>query len=114
VLRKIFGPKWEENGFEVLTAVITKMTVFWVVAPCSLVEVTQRFRGPCCLHHQGATTQKTAIFWEEFTRGCRKLHSEYIHNLSSQNIRLIKPRMTILAGHVSQKEKLRNSYKTFF
>jgi hypothetical protein len=30
-----------------------KMAVFWVVAPCSLVEVNQRFRGPCCLHHQG-------------------------------------------------------------
>jgi hypothetical protein len=33
-------------GFEVLTAVSTKMAVFWVVAPCSLVEVYQRFRGP--------------------------------------------------------------------
>jgi hypothetical protein len=40
-------------GFEVLTAVSTKMAVFWVVAPCSLVEVYQCFRGPCCLHHQG-------------------------------------------------------------
>jgi hypothetical protein len=39
--------------FEVLTAVSTKMAVFWVVAPCNLVEVYQRFRGPCCLHHQG-------------------------------------------------------------
>jgi hypothetical protein len=47
-----------------------KIAVFWVVAPCSQVEVYQRFRGPCCLHHQGetstrlhgATTQKTAIF----------------------------------------------------
>jgi hypothetical protein len=29
------------------------MAVFWVVAPCSLVGVYQRFRGPCCLHHQG-------------------------------------------------------------
>jgi hypothetical protein len=29
------------------------MAVFWVVAPCRLVEVYQRFRGPCCLHHQG-------------------------------------------------------------
>jgi hypothetical protein len=61
------------------------MTVFWVVAPCSLAEVYQRFRGPCCLDHygdeclmmeaartsetlvnfyrlHGATTQKTAIF----------------------------------------------------
>jgi hypothetical protein len=37
--------------FEVLTAVSMKIAVFWVVAPCSLVEVYQRFRGPCCLHH---------------------------------------------------------------
>jgi hypothetical protein len=29
------------------------MAVFWVAAPCSPVEVYQRFRGPCCLHHQG-------------------------------------------------------------
>jgi hypothetical protein len=54
-------------GFEVLTAVSTKMSVFWVVAPCSLVEVYQRFRGPCGLHYRpdelhGATTQKTTIF----------------------------------------------------
>jgi hypothetical protein len=40
-------------GFEVLTAVSTKIAVTWVVAPCSLVEVYQRFRGPCCLHLQG-------------------------------------------------------------
>jgi hypothetical protein len=25
-----------------------KMTVFWVVAPCSLVEVYRRFKGACC------------------------------------------------------------------
>jgi hypothetical protein len=31
----------------------TKMAVFRVVVPCSLVEVYQRFRGLCCLHHQG-------------------------------------------------------------
>jgi hypothetical protein len=26
----------------------TKMAVFWVVAPCSLVQVYRRFRGACC------------------------------------------------------------------
>jgi hypothetical protein len=31
-----------------------KMTVFWDVSPCSLVEVYRRFRGAYCLHHQGA------------------------------------------------------------
>jgi hypothetical protein len=40
----------------------TKMAVFWVVAPCSLVEVYERLRGSCCLDHHGATTQKTASF----------------------------------------------------
>jgi hypothetical protein len=39
-------------GFQVLTAVSTKMAIIRVVTPCSLVEVYQRFRGPCCLHHQ--------------------------------------------------------------
>jgi hypothetical protein len=40
-------------GFEVLTAVSMKMAVFWIAAPYSLEEVYQRFRGPCCFHHQG-------------------------------------------------------------
>jgi hypothetical protein len=38
--------------FQVLTAASMKMAVFWVVAPCSLVEVYRRFRGACYLHHQ--------------------------------------------------------------
>jgi hypothetical protein len=46
----------KEVGFEVLTAVSTKMAVFWIVPPCRLVEVYQRFGGLCCLHHQGDET----------------------------------------------------------
>jgi hypothetical protein len=48
-------PRIYKVGFEVLTAVITKMALFWDVAPCSLVEV-YRFRGACSLHHQGDET----------------------------------------------------------
>jgi hypothetical protein len=40
-------------GFEVLTAAIMKMAVFWVAVLCSLVEVYLHFRCTCCLHHQG-------------------------------------------------------------
>jgi hypothetical protein len=42
-----------------------KMTIFWDVAPYSLVEIDGRFRGACCLHHQGyrpATSEKTVIY----------------------------------------------------
>jgi hypothetical protein len=35
---------------DISTADIIKIAVFWVVAPCSLVE---RFRDPCCLHYRG-------------------------------------------------------------
>jgi hypothetical protein len=38
---------------QVLTAASMKMAVFLVVAPCTLVKVYRRFRGACCLHHQG-------------------------------------------------------------
>jgi hypothetical protein len=40
----------------------SKMAVFWVLAPCSLVQVYRSFRGACCLltstRLHGATTQK--------------------------------------------------------
>jgi hypothetical protein len=50
----------------------TKISVFWVVAPCSLVEVYQRFKGSCCLHHQGdegaASTSETLVNFFQTTR----------------------------------------------
>jgi hypothetical protein len=33
-----------------------KMTAFWDIALCSLVEVDQLFRGAYCLHHQADDT----------------------------------------------------------
>jgi hypothetical protein len=43
-----------------------KTVVFWVVAPCSLVEVYQHFRGPCCLHHQGDEKFLCTLLWEKY------------------------------------------------
>jgi hypothetical protein len=42
-----------QNSMLIETNMLMKMAVFWVVAPCSLVEVHQRFRSLRCLHHQG-------------------------------------------------------------
>jgi hypothetical protein len=78
-------------GFEVLTAMSTKMVVFWVVAPCSLVEVYQRFRGPCSLHHQGdhrpddeaARTSETLV---NFYQTTRRYNPEDSHLLNKTNL----------------------------
>jgi hypothetical protein len=42
----------EEEAKGKLDLLKMKMTLFWDVAPCSLVETDRRFRGTCCLHHQ--------------------------------------------------------------
>jgi hypothetical protein len=38
------------------------MTVFRDVAPCSLVDVYRRFRGACCLHHQGTCKTSANVY----------------------------------------------------
>jgi hypothetical protein len=38
---------------QVLRAASMKVRAFWDIAPRSLVEVDQRFRGAYCLHHDG-------------------------------------------------------------
>jgi hypothetical protein len=59
--------------FEVLTAASPNTAVFWVVAPCSRLEIYQRYRSACCLspgrhlwnvpdHTAQQPNQKTAIF----------------------------------------------------
>jgi hypothetical protein len=42
--------------FEVFTAASMKMAVSCVIAPCSLAEICQRFRGLFCLYHQADET----------------------------------------------------------
>jgi hypothetical protein len=40
--------------FQVFTAARMKITVFWDLVPCSIVEIDRRFRGAYCFHHHGA------------------------------------------------------------
>jgi hypothetical protein len=39
-------------GFEVLTAVVMKSSVFWDITPCSSLKVNRCFGGTCRLHLQ--------------------------------------------------------------
>jgi hypothetical protein len=45
VQKLIITSFYEFLGFEVLTAVVMKSTVFWDITPCSPLKVNRRFRG---------------------------------------------------------------------
>jgi hypothetical protein len=49
--------------FQVLTAANVKTTDFLYIAPCGLVEVGRRFRGACCLHHEGDPDEGSTHLW---------------------------------------------------
>jgi hypothetical protein len=55
-------------GFEVLTAVSSKMAVFWVVAPCSLVEVYQRFIIRALIMEATRTSETLVNFYQTTQR----------------------------------------------
>jgi hypothetical protein len=40
-------------GFEVLTVVVMKSTIFWDITPCSLLRINRCFGGTYCLQLQG-------------------------------------------------------------
>jgi hypothetical protein len=73
------------KGLEETEEVFIKIHVFWVVAPCSLVEVYQRFRGPCCLHHHGDEYQTTRRYNPEDSH----LRTHRRENLKSYNVKYV-------------------------
>jgi hypothetical protein len=67
------------------------------VAPCSLVEVYRRFRGACCLHHQGdeslvalmmeaASTSETSVNFYQTTR-CNTPEDSHLHTRSHEKLK---------------------------
>jgi hypothetical protein len=57
------------------------MTVFWDVAPCSLVEVYRCFRGACCLHHDGDCSDDESSRWRQrplSLLGWKKIRKSYL------------------------------------
>jgi hypothetical protein len=73
---------------------LVKMAVFWAVAPCSLVEVYQRFRGACCLQHQSdhrlvmeaADTPETSVNFYQTTR-CNNPEDSHLHTRRLENLK---------------------------
>jgi hypothetical protein len=69
------------------------MAVFWVVEPCSVVKVYQRFRGPCCLHYQWVALMmeeaRTSETFVKFYHTTRRYNPEdsHIHTHGSENLK---------------------------
>jgi hypothetical protein len=93
-------------------AFITYMAVFWVVAPCSLVDVYQRFIALMMeaartsetlvttkLH--GATTQKTAIFVLTAVR----ISNPTLHNLFAKDPFQVHPSLCLQRDHLNEVSK---------
>jgi hypothetical protein len=75
-----------------------KMAVFWLVAPCNLVEVYRRFGGTCCCHLRGdgklipdyvaQQPKKTAIFMLAAVRTSNLTRFSYFIVLLMENTAL--------------------------
>jgi hypothetical protein len=69
-----------------------EVAVFWVVAPCSLVEVNRRFRGACGLHHQGDESSipldsETSVNFYQTTRRNNPEDSLHLHTRRREKLK---------------------------
>jgi hypothetical protein len=68
-----------------------KMTVFWDVAPCTLVEIYWCFRGACCLHlialmMEVASTSDTSVNFYQTTR-CNISEDSHLHTCRCEKLK---------------------------
>jgi hypothetical protein len=76
------------------------MAVFWVLAPCSPVDVYGRFTGACCLIMEEAGTSEASVNFYQTTR--RKnpedshLHIRRRENLKSHSFLISREPMIVL------------------
>jgi hypothetical protein len=67
-----------------------KMTVFWDIAPCSLVEIYQRFGGAYFLHHQSdhavSTSETSMNIYQTTRRNIRE--DSYLRIRRRENLKL--------------------------
>jgi hypothetical protein len=80
--RRLFSFSVFQNAFWNASLTLMKITVFWDVAPCSMVEVYRRFTGVYCLHHQG---DETSVYLYQTTR--RNIPEDSLHTRRHENMK---------------------------
>jgi hypothetical protein len=62
-----FGGSLCHVGFEVLTAVIRKSSIFWYIVPCSLLKISWRFGGTYRLESSACHLLSTLIYYSAYS-----------------------------------------------
>jgi hypothetical protein len=101
--------------FQVLTAMSTKITVFWDIALCCLLESDQHFRGAHCLHQgdeshlitlmmEAVGTSETSVNFYQTTRCNIQENSHlqfctgYLHSTVQSSLILSRISISVLSG----------------
>jgi hypothetical protein len=90
-------------GFEVLTAVVTKSSIFRILLPCSPLKISRNFGGKCHLHLQGisqAINQHGAGSKQSYSHVPPKLWSIFrvLHGVMCQKTETFKYNIVTYAG----------------
>jgi hypothetical protein len=94
-------------GFEVLTAVIMKIAIFWSITPCSPLSVNRRFGGTYRLHLQRlkiswarnqceSKLQAEWWRWRRYVPSKRRLTLNGLHGIISQKMVLFNFSFTFI------------------
>jgi hypothetical protein len=82
-----------------------KMTAFWDIAPCSLVEVDRRSRDAYCLHHEGDISSIIALTMETVSTYKSLLTSTRLHGALSQKAVIFKTANFLDIAHCTNLNK---------
>jgi hypothetical protein len=81
-----------KNRGDMKELITVKMSVSWIVAPCSLVEVYRRFRGIFWIHHQGGLIDGSRkCFWNVSKllpdHTALQLEDSHLHSRRRENLK---------------------------
>jgi hypothetical protein len=96
------GPRHKINGTTRTEQIIHVRIVFWEVLPCKIIT-DRRFRGTCCLHHQGDESVDNYFTRQYLPEDNSELHTRRRENLKSHidNSCVQQPRLPMF-GYITE------------
>jgi hypothetical protein len=93
-------------GFDILTVVATKTTIFWAVAPCSSVQAHRRFGVTYCFHFEGCSKPSNKPAGGRRQAPKRRLTSTELRRVTSKKTGLFRFHLIKMNGSNKQWKEL--------